>query len=238
MENALPADHTLLHSALALNIPGFGESNIKKFIEWKKKDCEGDEFFGIESKPLPEHILLCDPNEINIALGGKTGENVSKAYKKILNNISLKEIITSCNFKLCGDKVATQIYMKLIGEPYDFTSMASEGYSWVDDEYSPQMVLLKKILTKNGWSIDTWKLSDEMKESIKKEKAKIEEQIPVILTGEPTNYASKTEFLKLNPQYRMTGSWKEVKIVFTNSLESNTGKMKRAREKNIEIKLY
>ena len=238
MENALPADHTLLHSALALNIPGFGESNIKKFIEWKKKDCEGDEFFGIESKPLPEHILLCDFNEINIALGGKTGENVSKAYKKILNNISLKEIITSCNFKLCGDKVATQIYMKLIGEPYDFTSMASEGYSWVDDEYSPQMVLLKKILTKNGWSIDTWKLSDEMKESIKKEKAKVEEQIPVILTGEPTNYASKAEFLKLNPQYRMTGSWKEVKIVFTNSLESNTGKMKRAREKNIEIKLY
>lgn len=238
MENALPADHTLLHSALALNIPGFGESNIKKFIEWKKKECEGDEFFGIESKPLPEHILLCDFNEINIALGGKTGENVSKAYKKIINNISLKEIITSCNFKLCGDKVATQIYMKLIGEPYDFASMASEGYSWVDDEYSPQMVLLKKILTKNGWSIDTWKLSDEMKESIKKEKAKIEEQIPVILTGEPTNYASKTEFLKLNPQYRMTGSWKEVKIVFTNSLESNTGKMKRAREKNIEIKLY
>lgn len=238
MENALPADHTLLHSALALNIPGFGESNIKKFIEWKKKDCEGDEFFGIESKPLPEHILLCDFSEINIALSGKTGENVSKAYKKILNNISLKEIITSCNFKLCGDKVATQIYMKLIGEPYDFTSMASEGYSWVDDEYSPQMVLLKKILTKNGWSIDTWKLSDEMKESIKKEKAKIEEQIPVILTGEPTNYDSKAEFLKLNPQYRMTGSWKEVKIVFTNSLESNTGKMKRAREKNIEIKLY
>lgn len=238
MENALPADHTLLHSALALNIPGFGESNIKKFIEWKKKDCEGDEFFGIESKPLPEHILLCDSNEINIALGGKTGENVSKAYKKILNTISLKEIITSCNFKLCGDKVARQIYMKLIGEPYDFTSMASEGYSWVDDEFSTQMILLKKILNKNGWSIDTWKLSDEMKESIKKEKAKVEEQIPVILTGEPTNYSSKAEFLKLNPQYRMTGSWKEVKIVFTNSLESNTGKMKRAREKNIEIKLY
>lgn len=36
----------------------------------------------------------------------------------------------------------------------------------------------------------------------------------------------------------MTGSWKEVKIVFTNSLESNTGKMKKAKEKNIEIKLY
>lgn len=238
MEGKLPADHTLLHSALALNIPGFGESNIKKFIEWKKKDCEGDEFFGIEAKPLPEHILLCNPNEIQIALGGKTGENVAKAYKKILTNITLKEIITSCNFKFCGDKVATQIYMKLIGEPYDFTSMASEGYSWVDNPKSEQMLLLMKILNFNGWTIETWQLSDELKESIKKEKEKLNEQIPVILTGEPNKYDSKSEFLKLNPQYRLTGSWKEVKIVFTNSLESNTGKMKKAREKNIEIKVY
>jgi hypothetical protein len=36
----------------------------------------------------------------------------------------------------------------------------------------------------------------------------------------------------------MTGSWKEVKIVFTNSLDSNTGKMKKAREKGIEIRVY
>ena len=63
-------------------------------------------------------------------------------------------------------------------------------------------------------------------------------KIPVILTGEPTNYSSKTEFIRYNPQYKVTGSWKEVQIVFTNSMESNTGKMKKAREKNIEIRLY
>ena len=63
-------------------------------------------------------------------------------------------------------------------------------------------------------------------------------QIPVILTGEPNNYKSKGEFLKLNPQYRNTGSWKEVQIVFTNSMESNTGKMKNARAKGIRIELY
>lgn len=238
MEGKLPADHTLLHSAMSLNIPGFGESNIKKFIEWKKKDCEGDEFFGIEAKPLPEHILLCKPNEIKLALGGKTGDNVAKAYEKILVNMNLKDIITSCNFKLCGEKVATQIYAKLIGEPYDFTSMASEGYSWVDNPDSEQMLLLMKIFNFNGWSIDTWKLTEEQKTSLQSEKEKLNEQIPVILTGEPNKYSSKVEFLKLNPQYRLTGSWKEVKIVFTNSLESNTGKMKKAREKNIEIKVY
>ena len=78
---------------------------------------------------------------------------------------------------------------------------------------------------------------DFKKISIEAQKVK-EDQIPVILTGEPNNYSSKGEFLKYNPQYRMTGSWKEVKIVFTNSLESNTGKMKKAREKGIEIRVY
>ena len=66
----------------------------------------------------------------------------------------------------------------------------------------------------------------------------VQNQIPVILTGEPNNYNSKNDFLNKHPEYRVTGSWKEVQIVFTNSLESNTGKMKKAREKNIEIRLY
>ena len=234
----VPVEHKLLHTALAMGIPGFKEASIKKFIEWKKKDCEGDEFFGIEAKELPEHILLCTPNEINIALQGKTGESVSKAYAKMLKSMSLKDIIVSCNFKLCGDKVATQIANKLIGENYDFTSMASEGYEWTENKNSDQWKLLQKIFDFNGWSIDNWKLSDEQKKSIIEDKKKEEEKIPVILTGDPNNYASKAEFLKCNPQYRNTGSWKEVKIVFTNSLESNTGKMKKAREKGIEIKLY
>ena len=58
------------------------------------------------------------------------------------------------------------------------------------------------------------------------------------MTGEPNDYSTKAEFLKCHPEYRNTGSWKEVKIVFTNSLDSNTGKMKKAREKGIEIRLY
>lgn len=234
----VPVEHKLLHTTLALNIPGFKEASIKKFIEWKKKDCEGDEFFGIESKPLPEHILLCTPNEINIALQGKIGESVSKAYSKLLKYMSLKDIIMSCNFKLCGDKVATQIANKIIGEDYDFTSMASEAYDWIDDKNSEQWKLLQKIFDFNGWSLDNWKLSDEDKKHIEEEKKKVADQIPVILTGEPNDYASKNEFLKCHPEYRMTGSWKEVKIVFTNSLESNTGKMKKAKEKNIEIRTY
>ena len=70
------------------------------------------------------------------------------------------------------------------------------------------------------------------------EKNVVDDRIPVILTGEPTQYSTKSEFLKLHPEYRNTTKWSEVKIVFTNSLDSTTGKMKKAKEKNIEIRLY
>ena len=79
---------------------------------------------------------------------------------------------------------------------------------------------------------------DQERQVVTEAKKTMSEQIPVILTGEPNDYLSKGDFLNKHPEYRMTGSWKEVKIVFTNSFDSNTGKMKKAREKGIEIRLY
>ena len=101
------------------------------------------------------------------------------------------------------------------------------------DKSSPQYIKVQNIVESFGKTF-----ADFVVVETEEEKAFKAEQIPVILTGEPNDYASKGEFLKCHPEYRMTGSWKEVKIVFTNSLESNTGKMKKAREKGIEIKLY
>ena len=234
MASKIDNEFELLNSALSFKIPGFGTSTVQDFIEWKKKDCEPDEFFGIEAKEMPWNILLCTPTEIENAIGGKIGFNVNKAYTKLLKNITLKDIILSCNFKLCGDKVAQQIENKLIGLPYDFTSMSHIAYGWVDDKESSNWKRFKGILDFNGWSLDFFKLSKKEIADTKKENDKI----PVILTGEPNDYSTKAEFLKCHPEYRMTGSWKEVKIVFTNSLESNTSKMKRAKEKGIEIRLY
>ena len=94
------------------------------------------------------------------------------------------------------------------------------------------MKKLVDLLAKFGKTIDDYK------EHAIAESNKSSEQIPVILTGNPNNYKSKGEFMQHHPEYRLTGSWKEVKIVFTNDLDSNTGKMKKAREKNIEIRLY
>ena len=60
----------------------------------------------------------------------------------------------------------------------------------------------------------------------------------IIMTGEPNNYDTKQDFLNAHPEYENTTSWTKCQLVFTNSLESNTGKMKKAREKGITIKLY
>jgi len=78
----------------------------------------------------------------------------------------------------------------------------------------------------------------EAREKYENNKNQKAEQIPIIMTGEPNDYQSKSDFLKQHPEYRNTTSWKEVKILFTNSLDSNSGKMKKAREKGIEIMLY
>ena len=54
----------------------------------------------------------------------------------------------------------------------------------------------------------------------------------------PERFERQVAYLKAHPEYEETTSWKKVQIVFTNSLNSNTGKMKKAREKNIEIRVY
>ena len=144
----------------------------------------------------------------------------------------MERLSSSCSFKFCGPKVAEQIEKYLLGQSYDFTSMASEGYEWAFDKNSKNYKEIEHIVSSLG------KTFDDFKERIVEEVVSSEDKIPVILTGEPNDYASKAEFIRLNPQYRVTGKWTEVQIVFTNSLESNTGKMKRAKEKNIEIRLY
>ena len=61
------------------------------------------------------------------------------------------------------------------------------------------------------------------------------------MTGSPsdiTDFKTKDEWLKAHPQYVNTTSWKECKILFTDDLESNSGKMKKAKQNGVEIRLY
>ena len=223
-----------LSSVTALNIPTIGNQTAKDIWEYlDNTDEQTMEFFEEEKKEMPFNILLCSPEDIYFGCGsGKSGDNAKKAFKNILDNLTLNDIIKSCNFPFCGPKVAEQVVNYLLGEIPNWAHLATEGYIWVYDTKSWQYQNVMKILNYLGKNFDDFKFQHQ--EAVKESS----NQIPVILTGEPNNYKSKGEFLKLNPQYRNTGSWKEVQIVFTNSMDSNTGKMKKAREKNIEIRLY
>ena len=224
----------LKYSILTLNIPGMGESNANTLVDYIVESCKGDEFFDEQPKQIPNNVFMIEAIDFEIGIGGKNGTKISKAYKDIIGNITLDLIIRSCNFKLCGEKVSEQIANKLLGNEYDFTSMASEAYGWCFDDNSKQMIQLNEIFDKLGFSLEFFKQKQQSIATASND----EDKIPVILTGEPNNYSTKAEFIKCNPQYRVTTKWKECKIVFTNSLDSNTGKMKQAKAKGIEIKVY
>ena len=223
-----------INSATGLNIPNIGNETAKKIFDYlTKTDSMTAEFFGEEEKELKYNILMCTPEEIYYGAGsGKTGSNAQKAFKEVLKNLTLVDIITSCNFRFCGNKVAEQCANYLLSGDANFEHLAAEGYTWVYDDNSTQRNQINEILNSIGRTIEDFKAIH------KEKKQEASNQIPIIMTGEPNNYSTKQEFLDCHPEYRNTTSWKEVQIVFTNSLDSNTGKMKKAREKNIEIKLY
>lgn len=223
-----------LNSCSALNIPGMGPAAAEKLFESLNTNTidEYADFFEVEDKPTPDNILLVNPIDVEMGIGGKTGSSIRKSIEKILKTLTLKDIILTLCIEDCGPKITEQIEKQLLTQNGDFSHMSEKSYKWVFDSSSEEYERMMKIVS--GFN----KTLDDYKEIFIETSNKTSEQIPVILTGEPNNYSSKGEFLKCNPQYRLTGSWKEVKIVFTNDLSSNTGKMKNARAKGIEIQLY
>lgn len=221
-----------IQSALALKIPNIGEAAAKIIYDYMVKCSAPDEFLGIEGKEVPNNIICCTSADISNALGGKLGANAMKTFEQFKQIITLSDVIVSCTFDSCGKKIADAIQDYLLLGIENFEHLASKAYSWCKDPNSLEMKELNNVLESCGKTLDIFKQELQYINESK------QEQIPVILTGEPNNYATKDAFLREHPEYRLTSSWKEVKIVFTNSLESNTGKMKKAREKNIEIKLY
>lgn len=219
-----------INSCGALNIPGLGGANAEKIYEYLVDNSKGDDFLGIDEKEVPNNILYINGDEIDNALGGKTGKSISKAFNDIMSKLTLKDVIASMAIESCGSKVIEQIEKEFLTNDGDFSHLNKDAYLWIYDKDSMEMQELTSILSHLNKTYDDFR-------EVKAEKPVLN-QIPVILTGEPNNYNSKNDFLNKHPEYRVTGSWKEVQIVFTNSLDSNTGKMKKAREKNIEIRLY
>lgn len=227
--------NAFIASSTSLNIPSIGPKIAEQIYDYVTKDNgETDEFFG-ENKTYVDNILLVN-SEDDIyygAGGGKTGTNAKKAIKETIEKITLTDIIDSCNFRFCGKKIAEQVSNYLLDMPYSFEHFATEGYNWIYNTNSEEYCKVIKIMNALGRNIDDFK-----QRKVQISNVINENQIPIIMTGEPNNYSTKAEFLQCHPEYRQTTSWKEVQIVFTNDVNSNTGKMKKAKDKNIEIRVY
>ena len=94
-----------LSSVTTLNIPTIGGQSAKDI--WNYLDSVDEqtiEFFNEDKKEMPFNILLCSPEEVYFGIGaGKSGDNAKKSFEKILDNITLNDIIKSCNFPFCGE---------------------------------------------------------------------------------------------------------------------------------------
>ena len=223
------------NSCKVLDVPGLGDELIAKMIDGIKKDCEPDEFFGDQGKEFPFSIFELESVAFTRHIGGRMGDKIAKAYKDIISTISLDTIIQTMNIRFCGKTLSKEIAKYLCGQPYDFGNMAQDGWKWVMDKDSTEYMKLVAILNMLGKDIQYYSTIAEQTALAEQQQGK---KTYIIMTGEPNNYDTKQDFLNAHPEYENTTSWTKCQLVFTNSLESNTGKMKKAREKGITIKLY
>lgn len=216
----------LYNSILTANIKGLGPKQAERISQVMYNEC-GEKY-------IPQNIFELAPETIRVILGGRNGVKVAEIFEEYRKVVSLKEIIKSFNFKLCGDKVSEEIAKYLTNKPYNFTSMPSEGYDWAlkkeniygDELVTPNKVKLEYVLECLEKTYEDFMMEEKL------------DQIPVIMTGSPNQYKTKKDFLELNPQYKETSKWNEVKILFTDSLTSTSSKMAKANKLGIEIRLY
>ena len=222
-----------IQSAETLGIPQIGPAAANDIYEWLLFDYQPDEFIGSAGKPMPNNILMCNETEILNAMGGgKSASNAAKSFAEFKRKLTLKDVIVSCTFESCGNRASSACAEYILTGNENFEHIPTKAFQWVKDPQSDEYKQVMRVVEKCGKTIDMFRNEREIS------KQNAPEQIPVILTGEPNDYVSKGDFLLKHPEYKQTTSWKDCKIVFTNSLESKTGKMKKAIEKGITIKVY
>lgn len=161
-------------------------------------------------------------NIVDILGDSKSTQNIIDSLLERKKSLNLPDVIESCGFENCGPKNSLWLAKKMSG-----INVSNEGI--------PSTII--ELFESNGLSVIEKYVELYNIPMLKEEKT---DKIPVIMTGEPSNTSFKTKklWLQAHPQYIETSSFKECKILFTNDLESNSGKMVKARKKGIEIRLY
>ena len=166
-------------SAVVLKIPNIGPSVAAVLYDTLQHNFDS-----------LTNILQIRPEQITQSLKGKRGQKAAESFENYRRQITLVDVIKSLNFNKCGTTCAKKCAQFIAEGHADFGGIASEGYSWVYNHQSPKWLefnTLVNVLTGYGLS-----MTQLMSLNTSTNKTT---QVSVMLTGSPSKYVSKKEFL-------------------------------------------
>lgn len=211
MTNKQKIKNKFLNSCEILSIPGLGPALSEQLFD----------YLSGKGKSI-SNILRVKPKSIKKAIPSKVGEKVYEEFKKALENISLSKIIQTMCLDGHGPKVCDTLERIILTEEGKLPNYRTE---WVLSKQSDEFIKLEKLLKSMGKELKDFHLEES-------------NQTLCILTGSPKQYKTKAEFLKANPEYKETSSFKEAKVLFTGDLNSTSSKMVKAKKLGLDIREY
>lgn len=152
----------------------------------------------------------------------KSSQNIIKSLHERKKTLTLPDIIQSMGYENCGEKNSLFLAKKISGLNPD-----SKGI--------PNSII--ELSENNSFLYDVEKYMEFL--GIKPLVEESSDKTPVILTGSPKPYYNtKMDFLAKHPQFVETTKFDEAKYLISDSLDSTSSKMEKAKKKGIPIKTY
>ena len=201
-----------LNSCEILSIPGLGPALSEQLYDYVDSN----------HKVKCSNLLRLKPEVIKRAIPTLLGEKIYKEFKNILQNITLSKVIQTMCLDSHGPKVCNTLERIILTGEGKLPNYKTE---WVLSEDSKEFRKLLRLLKSIGKGLKDFHLEES-------------NQTLCILTGSPKQYKTKAEFLKANPEYKETSSFKEAKVLFTGDLNSTSSKMVKAKKIGLDIREY
>ena len=153
----------------------------------------------------------------------KSSQNIINALNERKKTLTLPDIIQSLGITNCGEKNSLWLAKKVSGLNPDTKGI-------------PEVIL--DVSNESYFQEDVKYFMDHL--DVKPLQEEKSDKIYVILTGSPKNcgYNTKGEFLAKHSQFAETTKFDECQMLITDSLDSTSSKMEKAKKKNIPIKTY
>jgi NAD-dependent DNA ligase len=173
-------------------------------------------------------------NKENLIKSGefKDGKTLDKLIQQVygITQLPLKKLLLMIAFDGMGSKTSEEVARKIANQKHNFAGLEKRVVEGFDIGGPKRKIALEAIelLQKNGVEIILPEVFDE-------------QDITYEMTGSPSSFGFKTkkdfvEYAK-SKGYRHTGL-KDAKILFTDDITSNSGKMKDAQKRGVIAKLY